>query len=358
SLNRNNSNDLFTRAIGVSVMSVSVHVQDLRKRFAKVEALKGVNLKIAPGKIHVLLGPSGCGKTTLLRSIAGFERPDSGSIDIGERRVHGKGVYIAPENRAIGMVFQDYALFPHLSIEKNVAFGVRDKAAKEQRIVDCLGLTQMTSHRKKMPHALSGGEQQRIALARALAPRPGLILLDEPFSNLDAKLRVQIRGEIKSIIQNVGSTAIFVTHDQEEALSLADTVSVMFGGEVVQSSDPATLYHRPVSRQVAEFVGQANVIHGHAKGHAVETILGHLELHEQGYGPMNIMLRPEQLEASEDDSGPWTLQSQEFLGDRQVLRLSSKKSDVVTVTQWSWKPRANSQRMSLKVHGRVHGWPA
>lgn len=339
-------------------MSVAVRVQDLKKRFSKVEALKGVDLEIAPGQIHVLLGPSGCGKTTLLRSIAGFERPDSGSIDIGDRRVHGDGVYIAPEKRAIGMVFQDYALFPHLSIEKNVAFGVRDKAAREQRIVDCLGLTQMTAHRKKMPHALSGGEQQRIALARALAPKPGLILLDEPFSNLDAKLRVQIRGEIKSIIRKVGSTAIFVTHDQEEALSLADTVSVMFEGEVVQTSDPGTLYHRPVNRQVAEFVGQGNVIHGQANGNKVETILGQLELFEDSVGPMNILIRPEQLDASEDKDGAWSVQSQEFLGDRQVLQLSSEAGDTVTAMQWSWKGQASAQRMSLKVHGRVHGWPA
>lgn len=338
-------------------MSVAVHVQDLKKRFGKVDALKGVNLTIAPGQIHVLLGPSGCGKTTLLRSIAGFERPDSGSIDIGDHRVHGSGIYIAPEKRAIGMVFQDYALFPHLSIEKNVAFGVRDKATREQRIVDCLALTQMTAHRKKMPHALSGGEQQRIALARALAPKPGLILLDEPFSNLDAKLRVQIRREIKDILRKVGSTAIFVTHDQEEALSLADKVSVMSEGEIVQSADPATLYHRPVNLEVANFVGHGNLIQGQGQGGEVETILGRLKLYEEHSGPMKIMLRPEQLDASEDEDGLWTLQNQEFLGDRQVLRLASENEDQITVTQWSWKTQAASQRMSLKVHGRVHGWP-
>lgn len=339
-------------------MSVSVHVQGLTKRFGAVQALKNVDLSIEAGQIHVLLGPSGCGKTTLLRSIAGFERPDEGRIDIGDRTVHGPSTYVAPEHRAIGMVFQDYALFPHLSVEKNVAFGVRDKSAREQRVVECLGLTKMSAHRKKMPHALSGGEQQRIALARALAPGPGLILLDEPFSNLDAKLRVQIRGEIKSILRKVGSTAVFVTHDQEEALSLADTISVMAQGQLIQSASPRQLYQRPKTLEIAQFVGQANVIEGEGQGAIAETILGPLKLYEEMSGPLSILIRPEQISVAADEAGEWTVKESEFLGDRQVLRLTSKADKEISASQWSWVEVLEGQKLTLKVEGLVHAWPA
>src|SRR5688572_24627525 len=192
---------------------------NLSKKFGEVHAVEGVNLSLREGHFLALLGPSGCGKTTTLRLLAGFEVPDSGEIIIGEQRVSGPGVFMPPEQRSVGMVFQEYALFPHLTVADNVAYGLPRSVNKKQRVQEVLELVGLTDMLKRMPYELSGGQQQRVALARALAPKPQLVLLDEPFSNLDASLRAQVRAEVRQILRQARATAIFVTHDQEEALS-------------------------------------------------------------------------------------------------------------------------------------------
>jgi len=242
-----------------------IQLTDISKRYGDVNAVDHISLAVAQGEILVLLGPSGCGKTTTLRLIAGLERPDSGEVLLNGAVVAGKR-WVEPENRHIGLVFQDYALFPHLSVEANVNFGLRgwsrgDKSTRVNKLLDLVGLPNLG---KRMPHELSGGQQQRVALARALAPKPDVILLDEPFSNLDAALRTQVRMEVRDILKETGTTAVFVTHDQEEALSLSDQVAVMFDGLIAQFGPPQQVYVHPSSPEVAAFVGEANFIPGEA----------------------------------------------------------------------------------------------
>ncbi len=220
-------------------------------------AVQAVSLGLAVGRIGVLLGPSGCGKTSLLRAIAGLEPLTEGRIAIARRTVSGDGVHVAPEKRRIGMVFQDYALFPHLSVRQNIGFGLRElgRGERSARVDEMLALVGLEALAERAPHQLSGGQQQRIALARALAPRPQLLLLDEPFSSLDVELRERLAHDLREILQRAGTTALFVTHDQLEAFAVGDVVGVMRGGVLEQWDDPYTLYHRPATRFVADFIG-------------------------------------------------------------------------------------------------------
>ena len=242
----------------MSISLFAIRCNNVTKRFGSVLAVNQVDLTVAPGEFLSLLGPSGCGKTTMLRLIAGFEVPDTGTIEIGDLCVVGPKRWIQPERRRVGMVFQDYALFPHMTVAENVAYGVRKWPNQRERVGKALRLVGLDSLRERMPHELSGGQQQRVALARALAPEPDVILMDEPFSNLDVALRARIRAETREILARAGATVIFVTHDQEEALSLADRVAVMWGGQIAQVGEPEELYRNPNSREVAQFVGGAN----------------------------------------------------------------------------------------------------
>jgi iron(III) transport system ATP-binding protein len=244
-------------------MSLPITIQDIRKTFGPgPAAVDGVNLAIQPGELFFLLGPSGCGKTTLLRMIAGFIEPTGGRILFGSRDV----TWLPPNRRNTGMVFQSYALWPHMTVEANVAFGLgirkvpRDERAR--RVAEALAAVQMTEYAARKPNQLSGGQQQRVALARALVVRPDVLLLDEPLSNLDAKLRHELRSEIRRICKDAGITTIYVTHDQKEALSIADRIAIMSRGRVVQLGTPRDLYRRPASRFVAEFLGETNLIPG------------------------------------------------------------------------------------------------
>ena len=223
-----------------------------------------------------LLGPSGCGKTTTLRLVAGFERPDAGKVVLDGDEVAGPGRFVAPERRRVGVVFQDYALFPHLTVAQNVGYGVRDRGRRDHRVAEMLDLVGLSAEASRLPHELSGGQQQRVALARALAPEPALVLLDEPFSNLDATLRVHMRDEVRPILRDAEATAVFVTHDQEEALSIADRIAVMRSGRVLQVDEPAELYAHPADRFVATFVGDADLVAGRVDGDAVTTAVGRL----------------------------------------------------------------------------------
>jgi iron(III) transport system ATP-binding protein len=283
-------------------------------------AVDAVSLPLASGRIGVLIGPSGCGKTSLLRAVAGLERVSAGRITMAGQTLSdaGAGVHLEPEARRIGMVFQDYALFPHLSVADNVAFGVQDlpraeRATRVQQMLDLVGLAHAA---KRAPHQLSGGQQQRIALARALAPAPRLLLLDEPFSNLDVDLRERLAHEVRGILKDTGTTALFVTHDQLEAFALGDVIGVMQRGRLEQWDDAYALYHRPATRFVAQFIGHGVFTPAHIDraaaadlGGCVQTALGALEdLQEcplpEAYpgGDCDVLLRADDI--VHDDASP------------------------------------------------------
>lgn len=266
------------------------------KAYTDVKAVRGVDLEVGPGEIVALLGPSGCGKTTMLRLIGGFEHLDAGSITIGGRKVAdaNANTHLPPQNRHIGMVFQDYALFPHLDVAANVgyALGRRPDQARVAEVLELVGLAGLGERR---PHELSGGQQQRVALARALAPRPTVILLDEPFSNLDASLRNTVRREVRRLLRAAGVSALLVTHDQDEALSLADRVAVMHAGRIEQTGAPEAVYASPATRWVATFLGEIEVLSGDAHAGTVTTALATLPAPKELSGAVDVLLRPESV---------------------------------------------------------------
>jgi iron(III) transport system ATP-binding protein len=278
--------------------ATSLSVTGLSKAFGDVAVLAGLDLEVPTGSLTAVLGPSGCGKTTLLRLLGGFEHADDGSIRLGERVLCDANTHLAPERRAIGFVPQEGALFPHLDVAANIGFGLPRSQRRGGRVEELLQLVGLQGLAKRLPHQLSGGQQQRVALARALAPEPGLVLLDEPFDALDAGLRAQVRGEVRETLRMAGATALLVTHDQEEALSLADTVAVMRGGRIVQAADPQTLYRDPVDAEVACFVGEAVLLEGRLDDDHAETPLGLLPTRGADAGNRSratLMLRPEQI---------------------------------------------------------------
>ena len=250
---------------------VPVTIRQLSKRFGAVAAVDGVDLTVPAGSLFFLLGPSGCGKTTLLRMLAGFIEPSAGSIHFGDREV----TDLPPNRRQTAMVFQSYALWPHMTVAQNVAFGLRVRkvasAERSTRVVDALDAVQMGAYAQRKPNELSGGQQQRVALARALVVRPDLLLLDEPLSNLDAKLRLEMRGMIRAVCKRAHLTAVYVTHDQKEALSMADELAVLSAGKVVQTGSPAQVYDRPGNRFVADFLGETNFIDATVAGFEDDT---------------------------------------------------------------------------------------
>jgi iron(III) transport system ATP-binding protein len=292
---------------------VSIVYADNREPNGVLEAARNISFSLNPGKIGCLLGPSGCGKTSVLRAIAGFVGLSQGEIRLNGEIVSGQGQWRAPEYRNIGVVFQDYALFPHLSVADNVAFGLtkgKRLGTKDRptQVTEMLGLVGLKDLSERYPHELSGGQQQRVALARALAPKPGLVLLDEPFSNLDISLRERLAREVRDILRDAQTTAVLVTHDQQEAFAVADEVGVMFDGELAQWGDPYSLYHEPSSLQVARFVGEGALISGAQRGHHVQTPFGELALKACCCGDrdpqrdVRVLLRPDDV--VHDDHAP------------------------------------------------------
>jgi iron(III) transport system ATP-binding protein len=298
-------------------------VRGAHKSFGAVTALDGVDLTVRPGSLAAVLGPSGCGKTTLLRCIAGFERLDGGEILVGDRSVARTDFSLAPERRRVAVVPQDGALFPHLSVAGNVAYGLDRAARKSGRVAEALALVGLAGFEDRMPHQLSGGQQQRVAVARALAPRPPLVLLDEPFSALDAALRGELRRDVRAALRADGATAVLVTHDQGEALSIADEIAVMRAGRIVQSGLPADVYRAPADPWVAGFLGEAVLLAAERNGDRAYTPLGTFPVgaHEAS---VTVFLRPEQIQvlpAGTVDGVPATVLRRDFHGHDALLQL-------------------------------------
>ena len=286
-------------------MALSLTVRNVAHAYGRTSVLRDLTFTLAPGEIGCLLGPSGCGKSTLLRCVAGFAPVTAGAITLDDVTLSVPGKLVPPEQRRIGMVFQDFALFPHLTVTDNVGFGLmqRSAAAREARVREMLELVDMQAEAMRYPHEISGGQQQRVALARALAPAPGLLLLDEPFSSLDVDLREHLSFDVRTILQTTGITALLVTHDQREAFAFADTVGVMRDGALDQWGSAYDLYHQPVTRFVADFVGEGVFVRGVVAGSTVTTELGALPLVHPiaAQGEVAVLLRPDDI-VHEDDS--------------------------------------------------------
>jgi iron(III) transport system ATP-binding protein len=288
-------------------------VRDVRVDLSGAPVLKGVSLEAPAGSQLAILGPSGCGKTTLLRVIAGLQGISHGEVWLGDNRVAGDGMSVAAEDRRVGLVFQDWALFPHLTVAANVAYGLprsirprrigRRSPEARKRIGALLEMVGVGDLAHRLPGSLSGGQQQRVALARALAPRPEVLLLDEPFSSLDTNLRADVRSEVAQLLRELSITAMFVTHDQDEAFVLGDQVAVMRDGRVVQQAAPSELYHNPVDPWLAEFVGEAELLDGDALGDCALTSLGRVPLIDDQRGPVQVLLRPEEIVLADGAGG-------------------------------------------------------
>ena len=288
-------------------MSVAISIENVIKRFGKDTIINGLSLDVRPGEFFTLLGPSGCGKTTLLRMIIGFN-----SIEGGEIKIDGKVINNIPTNkRNMGMVFQNYAIFPHMSVRDNVAFGLKNRKVPqdqiESQVDEILKVVKIDHLKKRMPSKLSGGQQQRVALARAIVIHPEVLLMDEPLSNLDAKLRVEMRNAIKRIQQQVGITTIYVTHDQEEALTMSDTIVVMNQGYIQQMGSPEQIYNEPENAFVADFIGESNIVPGTMiRDELVEIFGARFACVDKGFGnnkPVDVVIRPEDIDLVKPEDG-------------------------------------------------------
>jgi iron(III) transport system ATP-binding protein len=326
-----------------------IRLDGVSKRFREVAAVDDASLSVDRGEVVALLGPSGCGKTTLLRLVAGFERPDAGTVEVAGRVVGGNGVWVPPERRRIGMVFQDYALFPHLTVAENVGFGL-SRRARPGRVPELLRAVGLEGVGGRYPHELSGGQQQRVALARALAPAPDLVLLDEPWSNVDSQLRETLRAEVTEVIRPLGVTLVLVTHDREEAMSLADRIALMRDGTVLQKGTAEDLYFAPATRWAAEFVGAANVLAGDVVGGRVETAIGAFPANgATGRTVAQVLVRPELLELEPDAGGEAEVVGREFRGHDVFYRVRMNGLELV-----SQRPSTEVVPLGARVTIHVH----
>ncbi len=303
-----------------------IRARSVTKSYGSELVLSDFNLDVWNGSIVGILGISGSGKTTALRLLAGFDKPDSGIIEMRNRVISSEDTFLPPEERNVGMVFQDYALFPHLNVEKNISFGLSRDEVKSGRLEEVLSMCNLETYRNKFPQELSGGQQQRVSLARALAPKPEVILLDEPFTSLDAHMARDLREEVVSLLRQTETTAIIVTHDQEEALSVCDVVSVLENGSVIQSATPQEIYLNPVSQTVANSVGDPNILKGFSVDGRVETSLGTFVTAYNG--ALDVSIRPECIELLLDSEGSYVVKECTFYGHDQVISFQNSKGEV------------------------------
>ena len=303
-----------------------IRARSVTKSYGSEVVLSDFNLDVWNGSIVGILGISGSGKTTALRLLAGFDKPDSGIIEMRNRVISSEDTFLPPEERNVGMVFQDYALFPHLNVEKNISFGLSRDEIKSGRLEEVLSMCNLETYRNKFPQELSGGQQQRVSLARALAPKPEVILLDEPFTSLDAHMARDLREEVVSLLRQTETTAIIVTHDQEEALSVCDVVSVLENGSVIQSATPQEIYLNPVRQTVANSVGDPNILKGFSVDGRVETSLGTFVTAYNG--ALDVSIRPECIELLLDSEGSYVVKECTFYGHDQVISFQNSKGEV------------------------------
>jgi iron(III) transport system ATP-binding protein len=349
-----------------------LEITGLEKSYATQSVLRQLDLTVEQGTFVSILGPSGSGKTTLLRVIAGFERADGGCVRLRGEVVDDESNFVSSEHRRIGYVPQEGNLFPHLSVERNVGFGLAREKRRGPRVHELLEMVGLSGLAQRYPHQLSGGQQQRVALARGLAINPSLVLLDEPFSSLDATLRGSVRHDVRRILRDAGTTAILVTHDQDEALSLADRVAIIRDGQIGQFDTPGKLYARPATPELAHEIGDANIVIGRARNGAVDTSLGVLELDDPSLivggiadgTELMVLIRPEQLIVSETlDAIHATARviETEFYGHDTVLKLRpdfDASMKLIARTAHATHLPARDAQVSLNVHGGVVAWPA
>ena len=349
-------------------------VQGLHKAFGSHPVLTGVDLTVPAGSLTAILGPSGSGKTTLLRVLAGFERADSGTVQIGNMVVDGPAAHIPPEKRRIGYVPQEGSLFPHLTVTDNVGFGLPPRQRRGPRTSELLETVGLAGLGQRYPHQLSGGQQQRVALARALAIEPTVVLLDEPFASLDTHLRASVRADVQRIFRASGTTAVLVTHDQSEALSVADRVAVLNDGTIAQCAAPQDLYSRPADAAVARFIGEANLVAGLFDGDSADTPLGRLPFDPAARpasgGPVTVLIRPEQIELRRDQDGRGAgpdragcltgeIISCEYYGHDVVLRVRPTGDlalPEIIVRAVGGPPLPPGSPVLLRARGPVLGW--
>ncbi|MDQ2052007.1 ABC transporter ATP-binding protein [Natronolimnohabitans sp. A-GB9] len=319
---------------------VVLELDGVAKQYGAEEVIPDLSLSVRDGEILTLLGPSGCGKTTTLRLIAGLEKPNAGTIQLRNDDVAGNGRFVPPEERGVGVVFQEFALFPHLTARENVAFGLQDWPEEERdaRVAELLELVGLEKQGDAYPDELSGGQQQRVALARSLAPEPEMLLLDEPFSNLDVDLRVEMREEVRRIIKEAGVTAVSVTHDQEEALSISDRVAVMNQGDIEQIDTPQQVFQQPKSRFVAGFLGHASFLSGTVHGDSVDTAIGRVLrddvnglAHQYDGSKIDLLVRPDDVTAfpATDEEANGTVVYRRYLGPTVLYRVELDSGETI-----------------------------
>ncbi|MDD7984480.1 ABC transporter ATP-binding protein [Lentisphaera marina] len=319
-------------------------IKELSCHFGSFCAVDNISFDLMPGECFALLGSSGCGKTTALRAIAGLEKPSQGHILHLDQTFFDHQTDLAPNLRNTGFIFQDYAIFPHLSIEENITFGLKDKSQKQSTLKRLLTLLGLEEHAKKMPHQVSGGQLQRVAIARTLAIKPSLVLMDEPFSNLDAKLARRLRNEIRQIFKSEGVSSILVTHNQEEAFDFADRMAVMEQGKILQIGTPEELYQKPKSAQVASFFGHCQIISGHAQGEYATTNIGEVPLQKNSDGPCQILLRPENMRLAPSSESQLIVKDIRFLGARKEITVQTPDSEIFVNV---------SARSAIKISDKV-----
>ena len=341
-------------------------VTGLHKSFGSHPVLTGVDLDVPAGSLTAILGPSGSGKTTLLRLMAGFDRADAGTIKIGDTLVDGPGVHVRPERRRIGYVPQEGSLFPHLTIAANVGFGLAARERRGGKVAAMLETVGLGGLGKRYPHQLSGGQQQRVALARALAIEPAVVLLDEPFASLDAHLRASVRADVQEIFRRAGTTAVLVTHDQDEALSVADRVAALRDGKIAQCATPEDLYCRPADPELARFIGDANLLEGILDEGMVKTLLGSLPLDPaapmSGHaGQVTVLIRPEQINIEPNDDGlTGRVMACGYHGHDAVLHVqpvNEVDGPTIVVRMAGGSQLPVGSLVTLRARGPVFAWP-